>query len=160
MPNNALVVHGTVVDDDVRADGRRVQDLEERLAKALMQVDRLKTEIEQHRRERLAVLAVQRQLEPFYRALAGIFGDFEHVSDDGASGVDDRVKKIWDTWKQKLPGYPAKIIDALLIQSDMNTTQLAIACGCKTQRISEGIMKLNRAGLITKNGGRFSLKAL
>jgi hypothetical protein len=42
----------------------------------------------------------------------------------------------------------------------MNTTQLAIAIGKNRNAIPNLIYKLNQAGLITKAGGRFSLKEL
>lgn len=120
-----------------------------------------------------ALSALRRQLSPLYRALQMVFGELDAagVTDTpsvaaGASAAatvnsgDPRVQAVWEKWKSHLPGYPARIIDALLIHGEMNTAQLAIAAGCKRQRISEGMVKLNKAGLINKNAGRFSLKQL
>lgn len=120
-----------------------------------------------------ALSALRRQLSPLYRALQMVFGELDAagvadavpVSTTGAAAAaaavgDPRVQAVWEKWKSHLPGYPARIIDALLIHGEMNTSQLAIAAGCKRQRISEGIVRLNKAGLINKNAGRFSLKQL
>lgn len=119
-----------------------------------------------------ALRALRRQLAPLYSALQAVFGELDAagVTDESPSprasdapdapAITPRVKAVWENWKQQLPGYPARIIDALLLHADLNTAQLAIACGCKRQRISEGIVKLNKAGLVNKNAGRFSLKSL
>jgi transcription initiation factor IIE alpha subunit len=77
-----------------------------------------------------------------------------------APGGNARVTAVWESWKSRLGGGCAKVIDALLLHGEMNTQQLAIACGCNRNTIPNLILKLNRAGLINKNGGRFSLKPL
>lgn len=74
--------------------------------------------------------------------------------------VDDRQSKVWESWKQRLGGSCAKVIDALLTHKDLNTQQLAIATGLHRTTIPNLIFRLNKAGLINKNGGRFSLKSL
>jgi predicted transcriptional regulator len=51
-----------------------------------------------------------------------------------------------------------KVIDALLAHSELNTAQLKVAAGIGSRTVSDSIFKLNKLGLITKNGGRFSLK--
>jgi len=107
-----------------------------------------------------SVSELRRQLTPLYRALGAVFGELDVLGEDAAEPVNSRTEKVWQSWKDKMPGYPARIISALLLHSEMNTQQLAIAVGCNKQRISEGIVKLNKAGLINKNGGRFSLKTL
>lgn len=159
---DALVIRGEVVDpraDELDALQEEVKRLRRELAIANGEIAKAKGESAR------ALGALRKQLSPLYRALQSVFGELD------AAGVDDatfatnpttptRTTAIWANWKEKLPGYPARIIDALLLQSDLTTTQLAISCGCKRQRISDGIMKLNRAGLINKNGGKFSLKAL
>ena len=47
-----------------------------------------------------------------------------------------------------------------MLHGDMNTQQLAIAIGQHRNSIPRLIYTLNKAGLINKNGGRFSLKQL
>lgn len=109
-----------------------------------------------------ALGALRRQLGPLYSALQMVFGELDSagVSDAGPSAPsNDRTKAVWDSWKGKM-GAAAKVIDALLLHGEMNTQQLAIACGVDRTTIPAYVMKLNKAGLINKNGGRFSLKQL
>lgn len=152
--SEALVLHGTVV-DDIQEELRelRAENLQLRRELQKARQDAAQAHAEAGR----ALGALRKQLSPLYRALQQVFGELEDVAmDEGPTSP--RVSAVWENWKTKMPGYPARIIDALLLHRDMNTSQLAIAVGCHKQRISEGIVKLNKAGLIDKNGGRFSLK--
>lgn len=116
------------------------------------------------RREAAASVAgLRRQLTPLYQALQAVFGELDtFASGESATtaAADPRQAAIWQQWKSRLGGQCAKVIDALLLQPDMNTTQLAIAIGTRRQNVPPLIYKMNQAGLINKNGGRFSLKAL
>jgi hypothetical protein len=148
-----MLHQGVVVEEDERdAEIRRLRrswrETQEELAKV--------------RRDSTRALAeLRRQLGPLYRALQGVFGELDAVGpSDAAPHLDSRRQAVWENWKSKLHGYPARIIDALLLHGEMNTSQLAIAVGCHKQRISEGISRLHKAGLINKNAGRFSLKEL
>jgi hypothetical protein len=67
---------------------------------------------------------------------------------------------VWENWKSRMPGAPAKVIDALLLHRDMSQQQLCIATGVPRGSMTNVISRLNRAGLISKNGGRISLKEL
>lgn len=121
-----------------------------------------------------ALSALRRQLSPLYRALQMVFGELDAagVTDIGtntgapqaaaaAPGVDARVAAVWASWKQKLGATVAKGIDALLLHGELDTQQLAIAAGLDKRTITNTVIyKLNQAGLINKNGGRFSLKQL
>lgn len=108
-----------------------------------------------------AVAALRQQLSPLYRALQAIFGELDAIGDDApAPASDARMQAVWASWKSKLGSGPAKVIDALLLHGEMNTQQLAIACGVNRNTIPNWIVTLNKAGLINKNGGRFSLKSL
>lgn len=115
---------------------------------------------------RRALTMLRQQLTPLYRALRAVFGELEAVadiqpSDSTLAGAgDSRIAAVWESWKTKLGGQCAKVIDVLLTHGEMNTTQLAIAVGTRRQNIPNLIYKLNQAGLINKNGGRFSLKSL
>jgi chromosome segregation ATPase len=137
-----------------------IADLKNQLAQARLDVQKARHESER------ALAALRRQLTPLYRALQGVFGELDAagVSDVGSGPslptTDPRVAAIWASWKTRLGGQCGKVIDALLLQPDMNTTQLAIAIGTRRQNIPGLIYKLNQAGLLTKNGGKFSLKAL
>ena len=146
-----------MVEDDrdaaLRRYADRVRELEEELRTAQHEVSTAK------RQATHALAALRKQLAPLYRALQAVFGELD------AAGVQEtaipgRASAVWESWKARLPGGPAKIIDALLLHSEMNTQQLAIATGVHRNSIPAMIYKLNKAGLLNKNGGRFSLKAL
>ena len=148
-----------------------------------VEVDRLKLEIRQLKRalsdaqveaERAredanrALSALRRQLSPLYRALQAVFGELEAAGIEDAPGVApgqpapavSRASAIWESWKQKMPGRPAEFITILLEHGEMNVDQLKIAAKCGTNSVYDTIAKLNKAGLINKNGGKYSLKAI
>lgn len=162
-----LMIEGHVEDivDDAR-DGAiahltmLVKSLREELAAAQREADRARRE------STVALAALRRQLSPLYKALQAVFGELDAAGVD-ASGdthaekpLPTRHSAIWESWKARLPGGPSKIIDALMVHGEMNTQQLAIATGVHRNSIPTMIYKLNQAGLINKNGGRFSLKTL
>lgn len=152
------------VEDDRDA---KIADLQHYVVELQGEVSRAQREAAQARKESAAALsALRRQLSPLYKALQAVFGEL-----DAAGGVDagdtyadnplpTRTSAVWESWKARLPGGPAKIIDALLVHKEMNTQQLAIATGIHRNSIPAMIFKLNKAGLINKNGGLFSLKTL
>lgn len=146
---------------------------DEQIASLQAEVRRLRSDLaaakadadEAHQNASRAVSALRKQLSPLYRALQLVFGEIdafgvEDVSAPPPNAGNPRATAVWESWKSRLPGGPAKIIDALLLHSDMNAAQLAIATGIHRNSISQMIYKLNRAGLINKNSGRYSLKSL
>lgn len=121
-----------------------------------------------HRDTARSLSALRQQLTPLYRALQMVFGELDAVGVDdtepsessaGASH-NPRVSAVWDLWKKRLSGGCGKVIDALMVHSNLNTQQLAIATGLHRTTIPKLIYELNKAGLINKSGGRFSLKQL
>lgn len=158
MSEHALIVRDGIVDD--RDQIEAMQDT----------IARLRRELAAERQERArdkaassrALSALRTQLTPLYRALQGVFGKMESagIEDGSAPLPDSRTGAIWQSWKTRLGPQCGKIIDALLLQPDMNTTQLAIAIGTHRNNITNLIFKLNKAGLLNKSGGRFSLKSL
>lgn len=158
MTGGELVLRGDVVTDqqeEIHALQAEIVRLRRELAMANGEIARAKTDSAR------AVGALRTQLLPLYRALQSVFGEMEAIGDDsGGMPVDARTATIWATWKQRLGGQCAKVIDALLLQPGMNTTQLAIAIGTHRNNVPNLILKLNKAGLINKNGGCFSLKQL
>lgn len=126
-------------------------------------IDAQRDELSTLQRQNHQLVAAQRQLRqilgPLYQALRSVMENLP-VEDAPPADVSTRVSSVWQDWKNKL-GQPApKIIDALLKHNELNTQQLAIACGLHRTSIPRGIWILNKAGLINKNGGRFSLKQL
>lgn len=114
------------------------------------------------RQAAIALAALRKQLSPLYRALQQVFGELDAVGvDETAQEMpNSRMTQVWASWKQRLGEGPAKIIDALLLHGEMNTQQLSIATGYHRTSITAMIFKLNKAGLLNKNGGRFALKQL
>lgn len=175
MSAHHLLTDGRVIDigiddrdrqlEELRAENRRLQRV---AADAELRADRAQEDAQR------ALGMLRRQLSPLYKALQAVFGELDAAGVmDAAEGppaqadssprpmsADPRVAAVWESWKNKLGGQCAKVIDVLLTHREMNTTQLAIAVGTRRQNIPNLIYKLNQAGLINKNGGRFSLKEL
>jgi FtsZ-binding cell division protein ZapB len=120
-----------------------------------------------------ALSMLRRQLSPLYRALQAVFGELDDAGvTDGpvpvhtagaapVAGEDARLKNIWDSWKERLGPTCAKVIDALLLQSEMTNRQIAVAIGTgRIQTVYDAVTKMNKVSLLTKNGDRYSLKQL
>lgn len=113
-----------------------------------------------------ALSTLRRQLNPLYQALRAVFGEIDAVLPPemaaGPSGVppDARKQAVWDAWKQKLPGLPAKFIDSLLVHGSMSAAQLRVSMHCSNQGVYDTATKLNKLGLLQKNGGKYSLREL
>lgn len=144
----------------------RLDDLTEEVRELRRELSQAKAETALAKRDAgRALSALRKQLGPLYQALRMVFGELDAAGvDDGVSdaesqSADPRVAAVWASWKSRM-GSAAKIIDALLLHREMNTQQLAIATGLHRTTIPALIHKLNKAGLLNKNGGRFSLKQL
>jgi len=111
-----------------------------------------------------ALAALRKQLTPLHRALQAVFGELDTVDIDDVSPASapsqTKHSAIWEAWKSRVGEGAAKVIDALLLHGQMNTQQLAIATGYHRTTIPSFIYKLNKAGLLNKQGGQFSLKQL
>jgi|ERR1700677_306796 len=104
-------------------------------------------------------------LSPLYQGLRRVFGEIEQISinGDGVSshaGMDPRKAAVWEDWKRKMPGIPARFIDALMIHGELTQTQLRIHAKCAVGSVAGVVSQLYKGGLINKNGGRISLKEL
>jgi hypothetical protein len=164
MPQPAL--SGIVEQDDSLELKQEIRRLESELRAARLEIQKANNEAAT---AIAAVTALRHQLSPLHRALRAIFGEIDLIaqpeavqSSAGASPVaaDSRIAAVWTAWKEKLPGLPARFIDAMLTHGEMNAAQLSIAAPCHRANVSKIIYRLNKAGLINKNGDRFSLKQL
>jgi hypothetical protein len=164
------LIEGDVV-PSVDPEVERLKAENRRLARAVDDAEREAKRAREDADRALSML--RRQLNPLYRALQAVFGELdaagvtdshEAVPTSTASatsgGVEPRVRAAYEAWKQRLPPMCGKVIDALLVHGDMNTTQLAIAAQMHRTNVPKAIYKLNQVGLISKNAGRFSLKQL
>jgi hypothetical protein len=109
-----------------------------------------------------AVQNIRDALGPFYNGLRLLFGEIDTlgIGESVVSSSSPRSSAVWESWKQRLGEGPAKVIDALLLHREMNTQQLAIATGYHRTTVPKLVYQLNKAGLLNKNGGRFSLKEM
>lgn len=154
-----LLSEGEYVEDTGSAEFDRlhqeVADLKEQLHTAQGEVLQLK------RTNAKAIGALRQQLSPLYRALQAVFGEIEAsgVADEPVAG-NSRVRALWESWKQKLPGHQSSFIDALLTHGEMSAPQLRVAMKCAHQTVYDTAAKLNKLGLLSKNGGKYSLKQL
>jgi len=110
--------------------------------------------------KRDAVVTVLALLIEAVRHVASGKMDIPDVTQIAGSAPDIRLKAAWENWKSKLPGLPARFIDALLLHGPMTQTQLRIAVGCAAGSVASIVSTLWKAGLIDKNSGRISLKQL
>lgn len=164
----AKLLEGEVIDLPRSEDDSKVRRLESEVRSARLERDQARNELET---ARASIMALRTQLMPLHRALKMVFGEIEMVVGDDPAPLsstasnasppaDARVKAVWDAWKQKLGSSCARVIEALEVHGDLNTTQLAIAAKMDKRTVNTAIYKMNSASLINKNGGRFSLKQL
>lgn len=139
------------------------QELREERDALREELRRVRADLAEARRGTAHALgALRKQLNPLYRALQSVFGELDAVGldDSQPAAMPSRTSAVWENWKSRMPGRPAQIIDALLLHGAMNSTQIAIAIGIHRNNVPPLIFKLNKAGLIDKNGTKYSLKQL
>jgi len=134
--------------DQLRAE---VAELREKLRQNQLLIDK----------EEQALSQIRTFLQPLYSGLTHLFEQMDSVTGAGAkTGEQPRNKVVWDSWKQKLGGQTAEAIDVLMLHGEMNAEQLRIHLRCARTHVYNVISRLNKAGIINKNGGRISLKEL
>ncbi len=112
-----------------------------------------------------AIRALRKQLEPLFTSMKMIFGEISRVDAQQAGGspspdaVFSGLSPKWEMMKQKLGGRSAEFID-LLQHGEMNAAQLRAAAHCDIKTAYSVIKRMRDAGLLNKNGGKFSLKEL
>lgn len=145
------LIEGAIVDDDQdqRDDWRHydIDQLRRELATARADADK----------SRRAMAELRRQLGPLYRALQVVFGalDAAGVEDSPASG---RSSGEWDEWKSRLGPSCAKVIDALLLGGEMTVKAIMVSAKMGPNTVYQATSKMGQAGILVKNGGKFSLK--
>ncbi len=103
-----------------------------------------------------AVSNLRRQLKPLYQALQQVFGEMETIS------TDDVVRDTgqWDEWKRRLGPSCAKVIDALVLGGEMSVKAIMTTAKMGQQTVYDATSKMGRAGILVRNGSKFSLKQL
>jgi hypothetical protein len=143
----------------------RVTELQRENDSLKTQIRELNIALTREQEQRMTIesgaLSLRSALSPLYRALQHVFGDLDAMGIQGTqAAAAPQHKAVWENWKQKLGGLPARAIDALLLHGAMNRTQLRIQLGCANGSVTNVIVALNKAGLIDKNGSKVSLKEL
>jgi TolA-binding protein len=165
MSSKPLMLEGRVDEREqqISALHREIDRLERELLEVQNQRDQAVLDGQQAQR---ALKALQRQLQPLFSALRMVFGELDAVgieeeeSAPSVASAPPAKKEVWDAWKSRLGGAASKIIDALLTHGELNTQQLSIVTGLHRTTVPNGVSQLNKAGLINKRDGKFSLKAL
>ena len=146
---------------------RQINDLKAENDNLKDRVNELEAELRKERRKSEAVergaAELRTILTPLYQGLGMIFAQIEAMGVNGnpsSPQQNSRISAVWESWKQKLGGKAADAIDALLLHGEMTHTQLKIHIQCGQQTVYDTVHKLNRAGIINKNGGKISLKEL
>lgn len=139
----------------------RVEELEAELRKSQRRALDAERDAERAREDAARALgSLRSQLSPLYRALQAVFGELDAVTQDAPSPQQDRISPVWEAWKSRLAPACGKIIDALLVHGELSGQQLCVAAQMGKDTMYGAISKLNKAGVLVKNGGRFSLKKL
>ena len=174
MSGKELARLGDIIDAEVDPRDDRIDELERQVARLRGDLSDARHELTRVREDsNRALTALRRQLSPLYGALQRVFGELDAAgiadvepvpvaSPTAAPAPNARVSAVWDSWKEKLGSNtaPARVIDALLGHGELNVAQLKVAAKMANQTVYDAIHRLNKLGLINKNGGRFSLKAL
>jgi hypothetical protein len=149
------------VDPELERLRARVRTLEREVSDAKVEAKRAREDADR------ALSMLRKQLGPLYRALQAVFGELD------AAGVHDelpasaasqqptaRIDPRWESWKQKMPGRPAEMIELLLLHGEMNRNQLMAAMHAGKDVVRVTASRLSVAGLLTKNGSKYALKQL
>lgn len=165
--DGAVVVYGQTEDPEVGKLRKTVQDQRRQIAELENRLDDAERDGAQTKR---ALASLRKSLSPVYMALQMVFGDLdaagvsepatENREPSSPAAWSNANNAVWEAWKQRLPGYPAKVIDALLTFGEKSAPQLAVAVGCRRERIYEAVAKLKSAGILVKAGENYSLKKL
>lgn len=117
-----------------------------------------RAEVAQLRKENArAISALRRQLSPLYQALRQVFGEMDALGGEDPTEAP-KADARWESWKKRLPGRPAEMIDLLLLHGSMSVKNLMAAMHCGKDAVYQAASKLGQAGVVTNNGGRYSLK--
>ena len=120
----------------------------------------LRTERKKSNQAEAAAKELRHILTPLHNALGMVFGEIESMGIENAAAAPSNGNPKWNSWKQKLPGRPAEMIDLLLLHENMSTKQLMAAMHCAKDTVYQAAYKLGQAGLVSNNGGRYSLRDL
>lgn len=146
-----------------------VLDLKRRVAKLIDDLEDLQEQLRQERGRneslQIATATLRRLLEPQYIALQAIFGELDLVSvgEPGAAGspMDDPKRRLWQSKIDKFgDNLQGKMIRALLDHGSLTAPQLRVPMDCSLQSVYNTYNRLVKLGLVSSQGGKYSLREL
>lgn len=154
-----LLLEGEVVEDKTASFIAALRKMDDRIRELEAEVSVAKAETAQAKREAAsAFVTLRKLLKPWHLTLKQIYGELDALGPDELPSASASPK--WESWKKKLPGRPAEMIDLLLLHGEMGRNQIMAAMHCGKDTVRVTVSRLNVAGLLNKNGGRISLKEL
>lgn len=160
MTTKPLMLEGLLPEEDKKRDGfihewrKEKQRLEEEVRGLRHDLDEAQAKNETLER---SLRNLRRQLSPLHNALRAVFGEIELAVGEeqyapAANGAgpqsESRTDPRWESWKAKIPGRPAEMIDLLLLHKSMGTKALMSAMHCAKDTVYGSAKKLNAAGLL------------
>lgn len=142
-------------DQEIESLNNRIADLEGELEVARAEAKRA---MQQGAR---AVAKLRQILGPLYNSLQVLFGEMDATGlvESDTSSAAPATDARWESWKKRLPGRPAEMIDLLLLHKSMSVKNLMAAMHCGKDSVYQAAYKLGQAGIVSNNGGRYELKA-
>lgn len=157
MPQPLL--EGRVEPEEVTWLRREIVGLEAELKAAKDERDMAKQAIQ----DSAHVIRIFRErFGPFFEFLKFLFGEASRVDagiGNASHASGGNLSPKWEMLKQKLGGRQAEFID-LLGHGEMTAAQLRAAAHCDIRTAYSVIEKMKGAGLVNKNGAKFSLKEI
>lgn len=144
MSSRPLLETTLVEESDTRDLERRVKRLETEIAN-------LKQGAMDAARQGVEVM-LRRMFGPLHRATSVLVGDADVEEVSQSDGK-------WEVIKQRLGPKLAEVIDLLLVQGPMTTSQIASATRSSGEAARQRMDKLRGQGLVEKNGAHFSLRS-
>lgn len=157
---------GDVIDVDIDPRDQEIEALRSENRRLQRAVSDAEVDAKRAREDADRALSnLRRQLGPLYRALQMVFGELDAagVADTqpaSSASTNDGAKAKWDEWKQRLDNNCARVIDALLLGGEMNVKAIMVACRMGEATVYRSTSQMGQAGILVKNGGKFSLKQL
>lgn len=155
--NEGLMIR-PVIDDR----NERIDSLEEDVRRLRVELAAAKREATQAQADAARALsALRKQLSPLYRALQAVFGELDAAgAEDSTPSGSPHSSQAWNEWKTRLGPNCAKVIDALLLGGEMTITAITLTAKIGKNTAYQATSKMGQAGILVRNGSKFSLKQL
>lgn len=151
---NPLMLSGEVMDPQTD----RILELEAENESLRAELGIAQRQVLEAKKEAARAVAKLRQvLTPLYQSMRLLFGEMDAIGGEDEQPLRAKDAR-WESWKQRMPGRPAEMIDLLLLHGSMSVKNLMAAMHCGKDAVYQAASKLGQAGVIVNAGGRYSLK--